>query len=121
MGIDYTDRLKKAQDRVVSFKRDITTRSELALENDSQAYEDLGQLVSSLAYAEGELSAYLNLEKLQGLQLPREDLAVEVAYLLAQLPQDTWSGRLNDLRRSFNDGFREALNEAVQDLRYGSN
>lgn len=120
MGIDYTQQIKKSQDKASSLKRSIATQSkEFALQENFLAYEELGRLVSSLAYAEGELSAYLRLEKLQGLS--RENFTIEVAYLSAQLPQDTWSGRSNDLRRSFNDGFRESLNGVIQDLKYGSN
>lgn len=122
MGIDYKDRFEKSQYQLEKSKKSLALDIQDSLK-DPEAYiesEELAKRVNSIAEAEGRVQVYAQLSSLHH-RLEKEEFLLAVMSLLVRGPDDTWSGRGNDVRRAFADGRREALDEVVRDLRYGSN
>lgn len=72
-----------------------------------------------LAYLEKEFYAIVHWGVEQGWTMQQTLLAQydTVASLATQHPDDTWSSRLNDGKRAYNDGRREVLSYVVGELR----
>ena len=81
--------------------------------NNGRGSEELAKLVNDLAAAEGARAARWRVEA--AFNRGGEEAAMrEKIDLLSAYPNDTWSGRANDVRRAFNDGQRDA----IRDLRW---
>ena len=79
--------------------------------------EQVGKFANKIAHAEGRLEVALLLvhieEEFGKDGISKEDLGRRLLMEAVRDPQDKWSGRDNDVRRSFNDGRREAIDDAV--------
>lgn len=74
---------------------------------------DLAKLVNSLAAAEGR--AYVRAMIRDGLAQWATPDAIKYGILRLALsnPDDTWSGRANDVRRAYADGVREEVRDQM--------
>lgn len=92
-------------------------RQELAVTARTATPEQLAKLVNTVAYTEGYHTTRDTLRTVverRGVQAARG-----VALRLANAdPDDTWSGRANDVRRAKADGVRQAIADALYEELY---
>ncbi len=81
--------------------------------------EDVARFANQVAQLEGELTVYNRIPKVDERPLTNPEMQQLAFLIMANGPDDQWSGRGNDARRSHFDGVRKAA-EAINDsIRFG--
>ena len=79
---------------------------------------ELSNAVNAVAHAEGVAEVHYLKERMEANGVSPELIALELAGRMSHGADDSWSGRGNDVQRSRFDGFREAAQIIISNVRY---
>jgi hypothetical protein len=72
------------------------------------------QAFTDIAETEGRLHATTVIENVRALPSSEAEVRNAAISLLTMSPDDTWSGRTNDVTRAFNDGVRDVVRRYME-------
>lgn len=78
--------------------------------------ERIAKAANEIAVKEAELEVAHLIVSAERNEVSKETLAKMLLREALRSPDDSWSGRTNDVKRAFNDGRRDALDDANMDL-----
>ena len=116
-GKSAAERLAEVRYNLEKHKEVLADKLRASLTEDTYfpAFE-ISQRVNMIARIEGELQVAHLIAKAEENEWEHEDFLCRLLTEATRSPDDTWSGRSGDVRRSYNDGLREALQEANLNL-----
>lgn len=116
---EYEKMYRDIAGAVESAKRDLAERILTSLEDADETRavisgEDIAKAGAQIATMSGESRVYHLVWKLQKRgDVDREGVVRELLRLVSRGPDDTWSGRANDVRRAYHDGVRRGVQYAM--------
>ena len=115
MNLDtYTAHLRDAERRIEDRKRDLAkhlTNSEIPVDGRTIARE-----ANMIAYDEGIARVASMMVSARKRELSAGEIKTALLDILARGADDNWSGRGNDVRRSYHDGMLDTINTVLLDL-----
>ena len=93
-------------------------REKLAQAAEAGMLRELSNAVNAVAHAEGVAEVHYLKERMEDNGVSPELIALELAGRMSNGADDGWSGRGNDVQRSRFDGFREAAQIIISNVRY---
>ena len=115
MDLDtYTDHLRDAEERIRNRRSALVehlTNPEIAIDGRSIARE-----ANMIAYDEGIVRIASMMISALKRELSAGEIKTSLLDILARGADDNWSGRGNDVRRSYHDGVLDMVNAVLWDL-----
>lgn len=115
--VDYRKAYQSATAQAQAHRKDLVealTRDDILIAPTFSAH-DIAWKAHMIANADGEARVFHLMMKAEERELPASQIKVTLLQLLSQHPNDDYSGRNNDVRRSFQDGIRHAINAVLID------
>lgn len=107
------DRLAAAQDRLAEMKDALA--ADLAADPGAFDADRIAKAANAIAAQEGVIRVRAVVAGLKTNHASDEEAQRALLNEALRVPDDTWSGRANDVRRAYADGHREALNDVMRD------
>lgn len=113
-GKSAAERAQDLSDYVKALKRELADKIIDALAEDTYLpAERIARDTNAIAYKEGALEVAHLLKYAESNEVSKDTLARMLLREAVRSPDDSWSGRNNDVKRSYNDGRRDAVDDAV--------
>jgi hypothetical protein len=114
--VTYAQKVRQQESYIRTLKRGLIHSLERTLRENSLdppiRSEELALNAMLVAKAEGKLKVLQTLAMAEEKNLPRDMIMYRLMDLLTRNPMDEQQDRLNDVRRSYTDGVREAVDSA---------